>query len=36
MGRRFRRTEGFTDQDTPYGPSALAEEVSAGAGETVG
>jgi cytochrome bd ubiquinol oxidase subunit I len=36
MGRRFRRAEGFTDQDTPYGPSALTEEVSARAGEAVG
>ena len=35
MGRRLRRAGGFTDQDTPYGPSVLAEEVSAGAGETV-
>jgi cytochrome d ubiquinol oxidase subunit I len=36
MGRRFRRAEAFTDQDTPYGPSALTEEASARAGETVG
>jgi cytochrome bd ubiquinol oxidase subunit I len=36
MGRRFRRAGGFTDQDTPYGPNALTEEVSARAGETVG
>jgi cytochrome d ubiquinol oxidase subunit I len=36
MSRRFRRAEGFTDQDTPYGPSALTEEVSAKEEETVG
>jgi cytochrome d ubiquinol oxidase subunit I len=36
MGRRFRRAEGFTDQDTPYGPNALTEEVSARAEEAVG
>jgi cytochrome d ubiquinol oxidase subunit I len=36
MSRRFRSAEGFTDQDTPYGPSALTEEVSAKEEETVG
>jgi cytochrome d ubiquinol oxidase subunit I len=39
MGRRFRQTEGFTDHDTPYGPSALTEastEAPANAGEAVG
>jgi cytochrome d ubiquinol oxidase subunit I len=25
MSRRFRRAGGFTDLDTPYGPSALSE-----------
>ena len=34
MSRRFRRAGGFTDHDTPYGPSALTEE--APAKETVG
>jgi len=39
MGKRFRATHGFTDQDTPYGPSALTEgstEEPAKAEETVG
>jgi cytochrome d ubiquinol oxidase subunit I len=39
MGRRFRQTKGFTDHDTPYGPSALTEastEAHADAGEAVG
>jgi cytochrome bd ubiquinol oxidase subunit I len=36
MSRRFRRAGGFTDLDTPYGPSALTEEGSATAKETVG
>jgi cytochrome d ubiquinol oxidase subunit I len=35
MSRRFRKAEGFTDQDTPYGPSALTE-VSAPSEEAVG
>ncbi len=35
MSRRFRRGGGFTDLDTPYGPSALAG-VSTRAEETVG
>jgi cytochrome d ubiquinol oxidase subunit I len=35
MSKRFRRTEGFTDQDTPYGPSALAEEAPAQAEEAI-
>jgi hypothetical protein len=35
MSRRFRRAEGFTDQDTPYGPNALTEVASAKATETV-
>ena len=39
MGKRFRATQGFTDQDTPYGPSALtvaSTEEPAKAEETVG
>jgi len=39
MGKRSRATQGFTDQDTPYGPSALTEasiEEPAKAEETVG
>jgi cytochrome bd ubiquinol oxidase subunit I len=36
MSRRFRRAGGFTDLDTPYGPSELTEEGSATAKETVG
>ena len=28
MGKRFRATEGFTDQDTPYGPTALTQASS--------
>jgi cytochrome bd ubiquinol oxidase subunit I len=36
MSRRFRRAGGFTDLDTPYGPSALAEEASARKEEAVG
>ena len=35
MSRRFRRAEDFSDQDTPYGPSALTD-VSARAEEAVG
>jgi hypothetical protein len=35
MSRRFRRSGGFTDLDTPYGPSSLAE-AAAKAQETVG
>jgi cytochrome bd ubiquinol oxidase subunit I len=35
MSRRFRKAEGFSDQDVPYGPSALAE-VSAPSEEAVG
>jgi cytochrome bd ubiquinol oxidase subunit I len=35
MSRRFRRAGGFTDQDTPYGPSAVTE-VSAQREEAVG
>jgi cytochrome d ubiquinol oxidase subunit I len=35
MSRRFRRAGGFTDLDTPYGPSALSE-ASAKAEEPVG
>ena len=35
MSRRFRRSGGFTDLDTPYGPSSLTE-ASAEAEETVG
>jgi cytochrome bd ubiquinol oxidase subunit I len=35
MGRRFRRAEGFTDLDSPYGPSALTG-ASTRAEETVG
>jgi cytochrome bd ubiquinol oxidase subunit I len=34
MSRRFRNAEGFTDKDTPYGPSALTEEASATAEES--
>jgi hypothetical protein len=39
MGKRFRETQGFTDQDTPYGPSSLTEtstQESEKAEETVG
>jgi cytochrome bd ubiquinol oxidase subunit I len=36
MSRRWRKAEDFTDRDTPYGPSALTEEASVRAGETVG
>ena len=35
MSRRFRRAEGFTDQDIPYGPSSLTE-VSAQSEEAAG
>jgi len=35
MSRRFRRAGGFTDLDTPYGPSPL-NEVSAQSEEAVG
>jgi cytochrome d ubiquinol oxidase subunit I len=35
MSRRFRRAGGFTDLDTPYGPSPLSE-ASAKAEEPVG
>jgi cytochrome bd ubiquinol oxidase subunit I len=35
MSRRFRKAEGFSDQDIPYGPSALTE-VSAPSEEAVG
>ena len=35
MSRRFRRSGGFTDLDTPYGPSSLTE-ASAKTEETVG
>jgi hypothetical protein len=36
MSRRFRRAGGFTDLDTPYGPSALTEGASAREEEAVG
>jgi len=40
MGKRFRGTRVFTDQDTPYGPTALTEtstaEAPSKAEETVG
>jgi cytochrome d ubiquinol oxidase subunit I len=36
MSRRFRRAGGFTDLDTPYGPSALTKEASARAEEPIG
>jgi len=35
MSRRFRRAGGFTDLDTPYGPSSLTE-APAKTEETVG
>jgi cytochrome d ubiquinol oxidase subunit I len=35
MSRRFRRVGGFTDLDTPYGPSAVTEEPSAAEEEPV-
>jgi cytochrome d ubiquinol oxidase subunit I len=35
MSRRFRSAEGFTDQDTPYGPTALTEEAAAPAEEAI-
>jgi cytochrome bd ubiquinol oxidase subunit I len=35
MGSRFRETQGFTDRDTPYGPSTLSEATTE-AEETVG
>jgi hypothetical protein len=36
MSRRFRRGGGFTDLDTPYGPSAVTEETAAAEEEPVG
>jgi cytochrome d ubiquinol oxidase subunit I len=36
MSRRFRRARSFTDLDTPYGPSLLAEGASTRAEEPVG
>jgi hypothetical protein len=39
MGKRFRATHGFTDQDIPYGPSSLTDastEESEKAEEAVG
>ena len=30
MSKRFRKPAGFTDHDTPYGPSALTEVVGRG------
>jgi cytochrome d ubiquinol oxidase subunit I len=35
MSRRFREAEAFSDQDTPYGPSALTGAAKR-AEETVG
>jgi cytochrome bd ubiquinol oxidase subunit I len=35
MSRRFRRSGGFTDLDTPYGPSSITK-AAAQTEETVG